>query len=169
MKNNRVLKFAVIFFTIVTIINVSAVITILSTTQKQKPERSNSRENVFNINRLSNELNLSDIQAQKIKEFKLDYRKRAENIHEKLRENHSCSQLAITLNNPDSSVFFGVIDEYGELHKKMKRESIRFIQNVNMVLDSTQQSLFKKYINESVSCKRNMRKDRKERNKKIKR
>jgi len=169
MKNNRVLKFAVIFFTIVTIINVSAVITILSTTQKQRPERSDSRESVFNINRLSYELNLSDIQTQKIQEIRSDYRKRAEDIHKRLRENHSCSQSAITLNNPDSSVFFGVIDEYGELHKKMKRESLRFIHNVNMVLDSTQQSLFKKYINESVNCKKNMKRNRKGRNQGFKR
>lgn len=152
MRKNKILRYTVIFFVVVTVINVTAALTVLSRTHKLPVCEPEMRNRLFDVESLSHDLELSNEQSNEVDLILTSYRERAESIHKLLRQNHRKSQRAIILNSQDSSIFADAINEYGELHKQMKKESVLFIQKINMILNEQQKESFREIIKERTNC-----------------
>lgn len=179
MKKEKFYKYFIIFIIAATVINLSSLITILYKTGdndrgqkiKLKKEIVHRHRSPFSPGRLKARLNLSEEQLKLIRDFKHEYRKRAEEINRDMFNYHNESLLLVTRESFDSLYADEIVQKQCMLHIKIRRESLRYLTKVKSVLNEEQREglikLIKDISEERYSDKRKKekheRRDRRER------
>ncbi|GEM_PF-4383511 len=171
MKREKFYKYLIIFIIAATVINVSSLITILYKTKakntsykiKYKKDMVHKHRSPFSPNMLRKQLDLTKEQFRLVRKYKIEYRKKAEEINRDMYNYHNESLFLITKESFDSIYADEIVQKQCLLHMKTRRESLRYLNKVKSILNKEQKENLIRFIKEISEQRYSDKKRREER------